>query len=101
MHLVGGIIGTLLIGFFATAAAPNGRAGLFYGGGFELLGVQSVATIAVLAYSFVVTWLIAKAIQKTVGLRIPEDHEVTGIDEQHHAERAYDDDENFAPAQSV
>jgi Amt family ammonium transporter len=101
VHLVGGIIGTLLIGFFATAAAPNGRAGLFYGGGFELLGVQSVATIAVLAYSFAVTWLIAKAIQKTVGLRIPEEHEVTGIDEHHHAERAYEDDDAVTPAKSV
>lgn len=101
VHLVGGIIGTLLIGFFATAAAPNGRAGLFYGGGFELLGVQSVATVAVLAYSFVVTWLIAKAIQKTIGLRIPEEHEVVGIDEHHHAERAYEDDEAVTPAQPV
>lgn len=92
VHLVGGVIGTLLIGFFATEAAPNGRSGLFYGGGFELLGVQSIATVAVLAYSFVVTWLIAKLLQKTIGLRISEEHEITGIDEHHHSERAYEDD---------
>ena len=96
VHLVGGVIGTLLIGLFATEAAPSGRAGLFYGGGFELLGIQSIATVAVLAYSFAVTWLIAKALQKTIGLRIPEEHEVAGIDEHAHAERAYEDDEPVA-----
>ena len=96
VHLVGGIIGTLLIGLFATEAAPSGRAGLIYGGGFELLGIQSIATVAVLAYSFAVTWLIAKALQKTIGLRIPEEHEVAGIDEHAHAERAYEDDEPVA-----
>jgi Amt family ammonium transporter len=93
VHLVGGVLGTLLIGLFATEAAPSGRAGLFYGGGLELLGVQAIASVAVLAYSFVVTWLIAKALQKTIGLRIPEEHEVAGIDEHAHAERAYEDDE--------
>jgi Amt family ammonium transporter len=96
VHLVGGILGTLLIGLFATEAAPSGRAGLFYGGGLELLGVQAIASVAVLAYSFVVTWLIAKALQKTIGLRIPEEHEVAGIDEHAHAERAYEDDEPVA-----
>jgi Amt family ammonium transporter len=92
VHLVGGVIGTLLIGLFATEAAPSGRAGLFYGGGFELLGIQTVATLAVLAYSFIVTWVIAKVIQQTIGLRISEEHEVAGIDETSHAERAYEDD---------
>jgi Amt family ammonium transporter len=92
VHLVGGVIGTLLIGLFATEAAPSGRPGLFYGGGFELLGIQTVATLAVLAYSFIVTWVIAKVIQKTIGLRISEEHEVAGIDETSHAERAYEDD---------
>jgi Amt family ammonium transporter len=96
VHLVGGVIGTLLIGLFATEAAPSGRSGLFYGGGLELLGTQAIATVAVLAYSFAVTWLIAKALQKTIGLRIPEEHEVAGIDEHAHAERAYEDDEPVA-----
>jgi Amt family ammonium transporter len=93
VHLVGGVIGTLLIGLFATEAAPNARSGLFYGGGFELLGIQAVATIAVLAYSFVVTWIIALALKATIGLRIDEQHELAGIDEHSHAERAYEDDD--------
>ena len=98
VHLVGGIIGTLLIGVFATDAAPNGRSGLLYGGGFELLGVQTIATVAVVAYSFIVTWVIAKLIQITIGLRIPEEHEVAGIDEHAHAERAYEDEDLEARA---
>jgi Amt family ammonium transporter len=99
VHLVGGVIGTLLIGLFATDAAPNGRSGLFYGGGFDLLGVQAIATVAVLAYSFVVTWLIAMALKATIGLRIDEEHELTGIDAHAHAEQAYDDDD--LPASAV
>jgi Amt family ammonium transporter len=52
-----------------TDAAPNKVNGLFYGGGFDLLGIQTVATVAVLAYSFAVTWVIAKVLNITVGLR--------------------------------
>mgnify|MGYP004726259303 CR=1 FL=1 len=88
-----GAIGTLLIGLFATSAAPNGVSGLFYGGGFALLGKQAIATIAVLVYSFVVTWVIAKVLKATIGLRVPEEHELGGIDEHAHSERAYDDEQ--------
>ncbi|WP_104181581.1 ammonium transporter [Arthrobacter sp. B0490] len=94
VHLIGGILGTLLIGFFATPDAPNGVAGLFYGGGFELLGIQSLATVAVLAYSFVVTWVIAQVIQRTIGLRIEEEDELRGIDIAAHSEFAYLTDED-------
>jgi Amt family ammonium transporter len=94
VHLVGGIIGTLLIGFFATEDAPNGVAGLFYGGGFELLGVQSLATVAVLVYSFVVTFVIAFAINRTIGLRVQEEDELRGIDISAHSEFAYLTDED-------
>jgi ammonia channel protein AmtB len=52
-----------------TDAAPNKVNGLFYRGGFDLLGIQTVATVAVLAYSFAVTWVIAKVLNITVGLR--------------------------------
>jgi Amt family ammonium transporter len=89
VHLVGGIIGTLLIGVFATDAAPNQANGLLYGGGFDLLWVQAVATAAVLAYSFAVSWAIAKVLQLTVGLRIDETAERRGIDMAAHAEEAY------------
>ncbi|MGW0040737.1 ammonium transporter [Rhodococcus sp. NPDC003348] len=89
IHLVGGILGTLLIGFLATEAAPNGVAGLFYGGGFGLLGKQTVAVVAVLAYSFIVTWLIAKGMDKATGLRVHHDIERDGLDVAVHGESAY------------
>jgi Amt family ammonium transporter len=90
VHLVGGLIGTILIGLFGVADAPSGQAGLFYGGGFGLLGKQTVAALAVLAYSFAVTWVIAFALQKTIGLRLPAEKEAEGIDLVEHAEVAYD-----------
>ncbi|SEP20506.1 ammonium transporter [Trujillonella endophytica] len=90
VHLVGGIIGTLLVGVFGTAEAPSGQDGLLYGGGLGLLGKQAVAAGSVMAYSFVVTLLIALAIQKTIGLRLPEADEVRGVDLTEHAEVAYD-----------
>ena len=93
VHAVGGLLGTLLIGFFATDAAPNGVGGLFYGGGFSLLGIQALACVAVLAYSFAVTWLIAKVLALTIGLRIPEESELKGIDLMAHSESAYRNDE--------
>jgi ammonium transporter, Amt family len=94
VHLVGGILGTLLIGFFATDAAPNAVSGLFYGGGFELLGVQSLATVAVLAYSFGITWVLAKILNKAIGLRIQPEDELRGIDLAAHSELAYLTDED-------
>ena len=81
-------------GLFATEDAPNGVAGLFYGGGFELLGIQSLATVAVLAYSFVVTWVIAQVLQRTIGLRIEQEDEIRGIDIAAHSEFAYLTDED-------
>ena len=94
LALVGGIIGTLLVGFFATDSAPNGVSGLFYGGGPQQLGIQAVATGAVLAYSFILTWVIAKVLDMTIGLRIHEEDELRGIDLAAHAEDAYLTDED-------
>ncbi|NKX52510.1 ammonium transporter, partial [Arthrobacter deserti] len=93
VHLVGGVIGTLLFGLVATDAAPNGVNGPFYGGGFELLGLQALAAEAGLAYSFVLTWIIAKVIDKTMGLRIDPADELRGIDLAAHSEFAYLTDE--------
>jgi Amt family ammonium transporter len=90
VHLVGGVLGTLLVGLFGVADAPSGKAGLFYGGGLGLLGTQAVAVLAVLAYSFVVTLAIAFALQKTIGLRLSKEAELNGIDLAEHAEVAYD-----------
>ncbi len=90
VHLVGGIAGTLMIGFLATSKAPAGVDGLFYGGGLDQLWRQAVAAGAVLVYSFVMASVIGLVIQKTIGFRITDEDEVTGIDLSAHAESAYD-----------
>ncbi|MFI0409588.1 ammonium transporter [Actinomadura sp. 3N508] len=91
VHMVGGIVGALLIGVLATTAVNDaGADGLLAGGGFALLGKQAVAVLATLAYSFVVTYVIAKVIDLVMGFRISEDDEAAGIDSTAHAETAYD-----------
>ncbi|GAB2821822.1 Amt family ammonium transporter [Lentzea nigeriaca] len=91
VHLVGGLVGTLLIGFFGTTSVNSaGADGLFYGGGFSQLGKQAIAAVAVLAFSFVLTYVIAFVVNKTVGFRADEESEVAGIDEAEHAESAYE-----------
>ncbi|HEY8653478.1 MAG TPA: ammonium transporter [Dermatophilaceae bacterium] len=90
VHLVGGLAGTLLIGFFASASAPAGVDGLFYGGGLDQLWRQAVGAGAVLVYSFVCTGLIGLALHKTLGFRVERDAEVSGIDIEEHAETSYD-----------
>jgi Amt family ammonium transporter len=90
VHLVGGLVGTLLIGFLATEAAPAGVNGLFYGGGLTQFWSQLIAAVTVMVYSFVVAGIIALVIHKTVGMRIPEEDEVGGIDLTTHAETAYE-----------
>ncbi|HEX2290447.1 MAG TPA: ammonium transporter, partial [Pseudonocardiaceae bacterium] len=90
VHLVGGLVGTLLIGFLATSVAPAGVDGLFYGGGTDQLWRQAVAAGAVLAYSFLVTLIIALVLKYTIGLRLGTDAEQAGIDETEHAEAGYE-----------
>ena len=90
VHMVGGIVGTVGIGLLASSAAPTGVSGLLYGGGFDQLGKQVLATVVVLAYSFVVAGLLGLAVDKVMGFRIDEEHEISGIDLVIHAETAYD-----------
>ncbi|WP_395694220.1 ammonium transporter [Nocardioides sp.] len=90
VHLVGGLLGTLLIGLFSTASAPGGVDGLFYGGGFESLYDQFMAALIAVAWSGFFTLLIALAIKYTLGWRITEEAEVEGIDFDQHGETAYD-----------
>ncbi len=94
VHLVGGLVGTLLIGLLASNAAIEllgfGQPGLFYGGGLDQLGKQVVAAAVVLVYAFTCTYVIATVIDRLIGLRIDEEHEVTGIDQIEHLETAYD-----------
>ncbi len=89
VHLVGGLVGTILIGLLASKAV-TGVDGLFYGGGVDQLGRQLVAAGATFAFSFVVTALLALALEKTVGFRVHEDDEASGVDLVLHAETAYD-----------
>ncbi|HVV30988.1 MAG TPA: ammonium transporter, partial [Mycobacteriales bacterium] len=91
VHLVGGIVGTLFVGFFATAAVDGVNVdGLFYGGGGKQLGIQAVAAISVFAYSFVIAYILGKVIDKTIGFRISEEAEIEGIDGAEHSETGYD-----------
>ena len=90
VHLVGGLWGTIAIGFFATEAAPAGVNGLFYGGGVDQLWRQAVGAFAVLIVSFVVTYLIGLVLEKTVGFRVDSDDELRGVDQTEHAETGYD-----------
>jgi Amt family ammonium transporter len=91
VHMVGGIVGCLLIGFFATTGVNSlGKDGLFYGGDWGVLGTQAIGAGAVLAYSFVVTLILALILKFTVKLRVSHDDEVSGIDLAVHAESAYE-----------
>ena len=90
VHLVGGLVGTLAIGFLATDLAPAGVNGLFYGGGADQLGKQAIGAFAVLFYSLIVAGLLGLLIKYTIGIRITKDDEVAGIDLTEHAESAYE-----------
>ena len=90
VHLVGGIVGTLLVGLVAAPEAVAGVSGLFYGGGFDQLWRQAVGAGAVLLYSAIGTTIVALIVKYTVGLRIDEEDEANGIDEAEHAETAYE-----------
>jgi len=92
VHLVGGLAGTLMIGLLAsdTSTGSADLRGLFYGGGLSLLGKQAVAAFVVLAYSFILTLVIALVVKAVMGLRVSDEDEVTGIDQTTHAETGYE-----------
>ena len=83
IHLVGGLIGTLFLGFFAT------NTGLFTGGDGTQLLVQAIAAVSVLVYSFVLAWIIGFAIEKTIGFRVKNEDEIAGVDTVVHGEEGY------------
>ncbi|MEG3629040.1 ammonium transporter [Streptomyces poriticola] len=80
VHLVGGVLGTLMVGFLAIGGV----------GGFDQFVSQAIGAFAVMGYTFVVTLILAFALQKTIGFRASEEDEVGGIDQAAHAETAYD-----------
>ncbi|WP_136709778.1 ammonium transporter [Agromyces sp. H66] len=83
IHLVGGVIGTLYLGFFAIGT------GLFTGGDLGQLAVQSIAAFGVMIYSFVVAFVLGFAIEKTIGFRVKNEDEIAGIDTIVHGEEGY------------
>jgi len=83
IHLVGGLVGTLFIGFFAADV------GLIFSGSFDQLGKQAIAAFTVLIFSFVASWLIGTAIEKTIGFRVKNEDELAGIDSVVHGEEGY------------
>jgi len=93
VHLVGGLAGSLLLGFFADAAINPAvtNEGVFLGGGGSLLWDQIVASVVTLAYSFGVSLAIGLAIDATMGLRVDDAAEDEGLDLSQHAEVAYAD----------
>ncbi len=97
VHLVNGIFGTICVGLFAkdgiTGAATGN--GLFYGGGFTLLGAQLLGIVTVAAFVVVTTSIVWLAIKATLGLRVSKEEEIQGLDIGEHGSQAYPD---FAPS---
>jgi Amt family ammonium transporter len=89
IHGVGGIIGLLAAGILAsTAVNPDGANGLIYGNPSQL-GIQCIAILATIVYTFIVTFILLKIVDKLMGLRVPEQEEISGLDLSQHDETAY------------
>lgn len=97
VHLVCGVFGTICVGLFAKEGVTtlSTRNGLFYGGGFELLGVQLLGVLAVGAFVFVSSSIIWLVLKKTIGIRVSAEEEIAGLDLGEHGNHAYPD---FVPA---
>ena len=92
VHLVGGLLGSILLGLFADASVnAAGRDGVLYGGGWGLFGEQVLAVTVVFAFSGVVTALIAYALKVALpeGIRVTEEEEAIGLDLTQHSETGY------------
>jgi Amt family ammonium transporter len=92
VHFVGGVIGTLFIGLFASSAvnAAVHHQGLLLGGGLEQLGRQVLGVAVAAAWAFGTTLLVAKGLDRLIGLRVSPEHEIEGLDFSQHAETAYE-----------
>jgi Amt family ammonium transporter len=89
VHGVGGTLGALATGLFASKAInAAGSDGLFFGNP-SLLGIQAISVLSAWVYSFVVTLIILKVLDWTMGLRVTDEHEVTGLDLSQHGEAGY------------
>jgi Amt family ammonium transporter len=89
IHGVGGLIGSLLLGIFASKAVnPAGADGLLAGSASQLIA-QIIGVVVVGVYAFVVSWVLVKVIDAKMGMRLSEENEVQGMDYSEHAETAY------------
>jgi Amt family ammonium transporter len=89
VHGVGGATGCILGGLFNSKAMGAAADGLFYGGGFTLMGAQITMVLAVGAYTAIGTWIILKIIDVIIGIRVTGDEEQEGLDVSQHGEKAY------------
>ncbi|MEE3852035.1 ammonium transporter [Gordonia sp. LSe1-13] len=90
VHGVGGMIGTLCIVLFAAESAPAGVQGILFGGPIDIVWRELAGIVITCTWSFVMTWLIAKGIDKVMGMRVDEETEIAGLDTTIHAESAYE-----------
>jgi Amt family ammonium transporter len=89
VHGVGGTLGALATGLFATKAINSaGNNGLFYGNAHQL-AVQALGSLVVIVYSVIITFVLLKIVDALFGLRVTDDHEVAGLDLSLHEESAY------------
>lgn len=93
VHLCCGVFGTICIGLFAKEGVTtlSVRNGLFYGGGFKLLGTQLLGIVTVAAFVFVTSSLLWLVLKKTIGIRVTREEEIAGLDVGEHGNRAYPD----------
>lgn len=90
VHGISGMVGAMLVVFLGDPDAPAERAGILFGGGWDMLWREPVAIIVTVAYSFCATFAIAWLMNKLRPIRITEQDEGVGIDEVLHTEQAYD-----------
>lgn len=91
VHGLNGAWGTIAVGLFADASFGTGQNGLFFGGGFSLLGVQLAGVGLAFLWSFSISYLVFFVMEKTIGLRVNEDEEIIGLDLLEHGNEAYPD----------
>ncbi|HAN43992.1 MAG TPA: ammonium transporter [Ruminococcaceae bacterium] len=91
VHCLNGVAGTLMVGLFANYAPGTDaeKLGLFYGGGFKLLGVQALGVVAVAAWVLATTFILFTVIKNTIGLRVSKLEEIEGLDLHEHGTEAY------------
>jgi Amt family ammonium transporter len=89
VHGLCGVWGTLAVGLFGQAALGAPADGLFYGGGFGQLGIQSLGVVACLSFTAISMWIVFKVIAVTVGLRVSHETELRGLDLDEHGLDSY------------